>query len=66
MDEPKLNNVFVVHCKHFDVRDLKDDITFHLCNAVNKVMGMQAMGAKKFKGVWSIRVKTEEARTTLL
>ena len=66
MDEPKLNNVFLVHCKHFDVRDLKDDITFHLCNAVNKVMGWQAMGAQKFKGVWSIRVKTEEARTTLL
>ena len=29
-------------------------------------MSWQAKGAQTFKGVWSIRVKTEEARTTLL
>ena len=57
---------FVLSCKHFDVKRLRGDITFHLCNAINKVAPWQAIGAQKFKGVWCISLKTGAALATLL
>ncbi len=59
-------SVHLLYVKHFDLRGLQGDITFHLCNAVNKVMSWQAIGAQKMKGLWVIAVKSSDARVTLL
>ena len=60
------NDIHLVFCKHTDVLHLKEDITFDLCAAINKVVKWQALGAQKLRGVWVIRIRTPEARTTLL
>ena len=55
--------MFLLSCKHFDVKTLRGDITFHLCNAINK---FAPIGVQKFKGVWCISLKTGAALATLL
>ena len=45
--------VIAAHFGDFaDVKTLQGDITFHQCNAINKIISWQAVGAQKFRGVW--------------
>ena len=59
-------NVNILYCKHNDVKFLKDDITFQMCSAVNKIVRWQAVGAQQMRGVWVICLRSREAKSTLL
>ena len=66
MDKPDITDIEIIFCKHYQVKDIKGDITDKICIAINKIVKWQALGAQKFNGVWVIAVRSPEARTTLL
>ena len=45
----------ILYCKHSDVEYLSGDITDYLCNTVNQVTPLEAIGAQKDRGVWQGR-----------
>ena len=56
----------ILYCKHSDVKYLSGDITDYLCNAVNQVTPLEAIGAQKDRGVWAIALKSADAKSILL
>ena len=55
----------VLYCEHHQFKDVRGDLTYIICTAVNKVTSGQAIGAQKMRGVWAILVRSNEARETL-
>ena len=43
-----------------------DDMTSHICCAINKIVPGQALGAQKIRGIWIIVVHTPQARASHL
>ena len=56
----------ILYCKHSDVKYLSGDITDYLCNAVNQITPLEAIGAQKDRGVWAIALKSADAKSILL
>lgn len=66
MNEPKKKTMHTIYCKHDDLKGLKGDYTFLLCNAINSVTKWQAIGAQKLRGAWVIAIRTKETRSAIL
>ena len=56
----------ILYCKHSDVKYLSGNITDYLCNAVNQITPLEAIGAQRNRGVWAIAVKSADAKSILL
>ena len=66
MNVENKKNLHFLYCKHFDIKFMNGDITFHLCSEINKIVRWQVMGSQKIRGVWCIAVWSEAALATLL
>ena len=64
MGEPR--EVFVLFCRHDDFTSINGDLTVLICNAVNKIVKTETLGAQKFNDIWGIVVRSHSARETLL
>ena len=56
----------ILYCKHSDVKYLSGDINDYLCNAVNQITPLEAIGDQKDRGVWAIAVKSADLKSILL
>jgi len=64
MDKP--GDISILFCKHASFTDVRGDIVSHICSGINKVIPNQALGAQKYRALWMIGVKSNQAKQTLL
>ena len=66
MENESEDTMHIIYCKHSDIAEVKGDLSFLICSAVNKLIPNQVLGAQKRKSVWVIGLQSSESKLSLL
>lgn len=66
VDTEHITVVDPIYIKHADLQYINSDIAVQLCQAADRVIDSSAVGAQKYRGVWSLFVKSKNAKQQIL
>ena len=62
----QIKYMYILYCKHSKLIGPPADFTYHIYSTINNIYNNQALGAQRFRVMWTIVVKSDETRSSLL